>query len=475
MAMLSLMLILGARCVSVNADATWTRANLRQMGPLKFVEPELLLRSDAVRPLRGTLYLNDKSKGLGWLLAFEAHASLAVELPLPTGNHESAISPDGTTLAVPLYETGRFNSTEGGGLEGDMVATVDFNTGRARVANVPRSPVGAAKPHGTTWTAEGDMLVTYQLKNSIVHFGMQSVVPTVSHFDLNPTGCRTPHLVHVIPGSSLAVTGCRCTNPGDPRDCNGHLGVMDLASGAVRALPAGGRGSEGLAVTSAGEVWLGNLLDASITVFGFNGKPKKFENLEQVHTISVPFPIRLAYEPVTDTVAVASLDLAAALERAKLRPNGKPCAAETLKEPNLHVFAAGSRKLQGSVVVRTSRRGVVNMEGLHAADGFIFAPGFDTAALAVVNANTLEVEAEVYFPFCSLPLDFSVPSFMSDWEVARAEGQGGWNNWSGGSCPATMRNPWDQRFTVLDGATWSHSTPDWAKPRAQMSAPVIAV
>jgi hypothetical protein len=319
------------------------------------------------------------------------------------------------------------------------------------------------------------MLATYQLKNSIVRFGMQAAAPTVSYFDLSPTGCRTPHLVRMVPGSSLAVTGCRCTNPGDPRDCNGHLGMMDLVSGAVRALPAGGRGSEGLAVTPAGEVWLGNLLDASIAVFGFNGRPKTLDNLEQVHTISVPFPLRLAYEPVTDTVAVASLDLAAALERGKMRPDAKPWAAETLTEPNLYVFAAGSRKLQGSVVVRTSRRGVVNMEGLHAADGFIYAPGFDTAALAVVNAKTLEVEAEIYFPYCSLPVAFSVPSFMSDWEVARAEGQGGWNNWSGGSCPATLRNPQDRRFTVLDGATWTPATPNWAKPHAQMNAPILVV
>jgi hypothetical protein len=31
----------------------------------------------------------------------------------------------------------------------------------------------------------------------------------------------------------------------------------------------------------------------------------------------------------------------------------------------------------------------------------------------------------------------------------------GKNNWSGGVCPGTLRNPDDRRFVVLDGFAWS--------------------
>jgi hypothetical protein len=258
----------------------------------------------------------------------------------------------------------------------------------------------------------------------------------------------------MIPSSTLAVTGCRCTNPGDPKDCPGHVAIFDFGTGEVEVLPAG-KHAEGIAVTAAGDVWVGALKDNTVSIFGFGGRAKHVSNFRLVAgPLSVPSPMRLAYDRASDTVAVASLNLAMTLEQAK---------SKQVPIDNLFSFDANTRQLRQKISLSTSKRGLVNMEGLYAANGLIFAPGFDSAAVAVVDAASLVIVAEVYFPRCTLPEGFCTPTSQSNWEIARDQGEGGWNNWSGGTCAATMRNPYDRRFAVLDGMDWSPKTPAWAE------------
>src|SRR4029077_15908029 len=98
-----------------------------------------------------------------------------------------------------------------------------------------------------------------QVANSLVRFTtpLKPDGGAVRVYSLQGTACGTPHLVSQIPGTNLAVSGCRCdNNRDDPVGCTGQLAVVDLDSGRTRVLPAGAR-AEGLTATAGGEVWGG--------------------------------------------------------------------------------------------------------------------------------------------------------------------------------------------------------------------------
>jgi len=423
--------------------------------------PHLGIRGDAKRLPTGTLYVNDKSHGFGWLVALETRKSLSVELQFPTGNHEAALSNDKSTMAAPWYETMAFNTTEGGGTPGYAATLIDLNSGATRVPAGGPSPFGSTKPHGPAWTHDGDLLLTQQLQNGIVRLDLKH--DRVTPYPLIGTGCHTPHLIRVVPNSTLAVTGCRNSNDGHAPGNPGMAAVFDLETGEAKAMP-GASWDEGIAVTDEGDVWVAAMKSNLVFVFGFGGRPRTVGNFELIAQHSVFSPLRLAFDSVTNTVAVASLDQAAAAERLKSRKSfEEPVPVDN--SPNLWSFDATSRKLLRQTAVATSQRGQINLESLEAGDGFIFAPGYDSQAVAILDAKSLEVVMEVYYPLCSAPEGLCTPTFQTNWETAKAEGDAGWNNWSGGTCPATMRNQWDRRVVVLDGPVWSPLTYSWAKAK----------
>jgi len=432
--------------------------------------------------LNGVLFANDKSKGRSWLIQLGEKKTLRFDLPFPGGNHESAVSPNGMHFAIPHYETPTYNSTEGGGDPGSSVSIIETETGRSAVlpmkpdpwvnnANgVPRDPSIKPKPHGATFMPNGDLLVTNQVDNSIIRVDHKT--GNVTAYALAPAGCSTPHLVRVIPGLKdgdkvrFAVTGCRGTNAGTPADYIGRLTIIELATGRARALKTpGGKWNEGITVTRGGEVWVGSLNSHFITVFGWGDSITKdsqrtLENIKTITTIQRRYPLRFAYDEVTDRVAVASINLAAVL------------SGDT-SDSGLHVYEAKGHTLLKSMVLRTDR-GVINSEGLRNGPGFFFTGGFDTQAAVVVDALSLEQVAEIHYPRCSLPEGFCetirphmpngmVQAGMTVGDFAKQNGYSGWNNWSGGLCQATQRNPYDRRFTVLDGFNYSPVFPMWAK------------
>ena len=413
--------------------------HLRLLGqPLGDQAPRVIRYDDTLAP-SGTFIAQDKSKGVSWFFNLTKGLARAVELPFNNGNHESALSADGLTLATPHYETLGPGDPEGGGFySGSEVSLVDVRTGLSSVLAAPANPLGRPRPHGAHWLANGDLIVTAQLANALIRFtsplGPAGGAATVYSFA--GSACSTPHLVRDIPASTLLVSGCRCTNPGDLSSCGGALAVADRRSGATRVLPAG-LGSEGITVTRQGEVWLGDLRSNQISIYGFTGAERRLDQLKLIKQIAVAKPLRLAYEPRSNTVGVVSYD---------------PLDGTT--RPNFHSFAADSHRLLASTLLKSAERGRINSQGLAAANGVFITGGFDNQTLVIVDPRSLKVKAEILLPRCSLPAGFNSPKLLSEAEAMKA-GLAGSNNWSGGICPGTLRNPDDRRFAVLDGFSWS--------------------
>jgi hypothetical protein len=214
------------------------------------------------------------------------------------------------------------------------------------------------------------------------------------------------------------------------------LAVADLESGATRVLPAA-LGSEGITVTPKGEVWLAGLRGHRVSIYGFAGAERRLDQLRFLQQIAVPNPLRLAYDRSSNTVAVVSY---------------QPKAAAT--SHNFFSFDADSYQPLASTLLSSSQRGRINSQGLAAANGVFVTGGFDNQTVVIVDPKSLKVKAEILMPRCSLPSRFSHPTPMAA-AVATKQHQAGSNNWSGGICPGTLRNPDDRRFAVLDGFSWS--------------------
>jgi hypothetical protein len=431
------LILLGALCTPSARAAEPTVLQLLGR-PLGEQPPTLINHGNGPLP-SGTFIVQDKSKGVSWFLNLAKGTARAVELPYNNGNHESALSADGLTLASPHYETLGAGDPEGGGFyPGAEVSLVDLKTGQSRVLTAAANPLGRPKPHGAQWLANGDLVVTAQQANGLIRFPkpLSPVAGVPQVFNFAGSACHTPHLVEQIPSSNLVVSGCRCTNPGDKPSCAGALAVADLESGATRVLPAG-LGAEGIAVTPQGEVWLGGLRGNLVSIYGFVGGERRLNQLKLLKQISVPKPLRLAYEASTNTVGVVSYE---------------PKAGAS--EINFRSFDAKNHSLVAATVLKSTQRGRINSQGLAAANGVFITGGFNNQTIVIVDPKTLRVSAEILMPRCSLPAGYNSPAPMTEQEAIRQK-QTGANNWSGGVCPVTLRNPDDRRFAVLDGFAWS--------------------
>jgi hypothetical protein len=423
----------------VTTDAPDGPVALQTVGPPLGDGPVIMIQHDGTSLPTGTFIAQDKSKGVTWLFDLAHGRVRAIELPYNNGNHETAVNVDGTALVSPHYETLGPGDNEGGGFyPGAEVSVVDLTTGNGHVLVAAAIPLGRPKPHGAHWMDNGDLLVTAQVANSIVRFTtpLKPDGGAVRVYSLQGTACGTPHLVSQIPGTNLAVSGCRCDkNPDDPPDCTGQLAVVDLDSGRTRVLPAGTR-AEGLTVTPAGEVWVGSMADNTVDIFGFRGPERDLDRLEALAQLQVDAPLRLAYEPSTNSVGIVSFE---------------PNAGDKV---NFHTFDAASHVLRKQTMLVSARRGRINSEGLAAANGVFITGGFDNQTLVIVDPVSLEVRVELLLPRCSLPPAYAASTPMTVDECKGAECTGK-NNWSGGVCPPTLRNPDDQRFIVFDGFGWS--------------------
>lgn len=452
---------------SVVASTLLTTITLSGCGGAGSEEPSRRLASTGLAPcqvpafnvrkdegLSGTLIANDKSKGVTWLFDLESKTAQPVFLPYQAGNHETAVSADGKLVAVPQYEVvSSKGQGEGSALAGWGVSVINISTGEARALDGVANPLGAPRPHDATYLDDGSILATAQVGNGMVRH-MPDGSATFIAFD--KTLCDTPHLVRRIPNSSLAVSGCRCTNADCSRpDHHGSLVVfdVDLTKGEYKTFDVMTH-SEGIAVTKAGDVWIGSWRASRVDIFTFGDRQRTIENLQADKHFSVPWPIRLAYDEVSGVMAVASLDIEG------IEQGNVDAAAQ------LQTFQASTGEMLKRKTLIVGDRGEVRMEGLrsfaHAGKGFFVTGGFDNQAVVVIEADTLETVVEIVMPRCpsSKMCDAGEPV---TWAKAKADGETGSNNWSGGLCPATLRTPLERRWAVLDGFNYSPVRGEWAQ------------
>lgn len=367
-------------------------------------------------PPPGTVVVQDKMRGLIWLLNLRRRSAAEILLPFNGGNHESALTSDGRWLATGHYETIPPGSSARSGIPGDEVSLVDLQSLSARVYPTTASPKPASKSHGVLWLPDGRLAVTAELANSVVIYPPPGRPGPAQVFELASTGCRTPHMLRQLPGSALLLVTCRATNPGDSATTPGYLVALDLQRESVRAL-ASGLGAEGFVVTPQSEVWVGNLRENTVSIFGFEGGRKDFKALVLRDRLAVPTPMRLAYEPTTNSVGMIS----------------SGGSAGTI---NLRKFDASTHKLIDAAMLSSRQRGWIDPQGLAAIPGLYITGGVNNQALLLIDAKTLALRGEVLLPRCPLS------------GVA-----------SNGSCLATMRNPNDITPSMLDGFAWTPLTP----------------
>jgi len=414
-----------------------------------------------------TIIVNDKSKGYTWLLNLKTKMAMVADLPLSGGNHESAVisyeDDDGNMVsvaAIPHYETALEQGVgEGGGTPGSEVSMIELTTGKTKTLMVPPNPFGSSKPHDSTFVDKSSLLITGQLSNGLVLYkGINSFAPTVQSFVL-PEPCNTPHLVFMIPKTSLAVTGCRCNNPGQNDDnCQSAVSILDVETGKMKSLNAP-YGAEGITTTAGGKIWVGGLraTENQVAIYGPpEGEDPTLDNIEFLEYLQVPKPIRLAYDDKTNTVGIVPL----------VSTDSSVLAEQIEDDSNFYLFDASSHELLSKSYLATDR-GRVNSEALMAiGNGIYITGGFDTATVVVVDTTDTslpEVIATIYLPHCTLPRSiFANPTELPSTQDAKDKGLTGSNNWSGGYCGATLRNGYDTRFTVTDGFNYSPVAPGWA-------------
>jgi len=413
----------------------------------------ILHDSVSVDMLQGTWIAQDKSKGVTFLLRPSVGEYKAVLLPTSQGNHETAVSQDGELAITTQYDTARQGDGEGGGVPGSNILAIEipqgdlgtFGGGNVLLRAKP-NPLQGSSPHGVLILNDGSIVATAQLNNSLVLFPSDVGKNTV-YFNLTDSGCVTPHLVHAIPANissdgfgveNLVVTGCRATNPGVSDTYPGKVALVNLETGDFVALDAG-LGAEGITVTSQGDVWVGGNRGNVISVYGFrDGEVPSVDSFYKKTDItpSIRNPLRLAYDPTLNRVGVVSF-------------------TNDTSEPNFFMFDATTFALVSNSTINSTNRGRVNMEGLTYQNGYYFSGGFDNQVLVFIDPESGEVAAEIEMPRCSLPEGLNVPTFLSSQSEAISLNLTGANNWSGGYCNATMRNPFDTRFLTLDGFQWS--------------------
>lgn len=439
---------------SARGESAVSERVLRPVDGAVGTNPILRILNDSLTSsmLDGTWIAQDKSKGVTFLIRPAEGEYKAVLLPTSQGNHETSVSQDGLLAVTTQYDTARQGDGEGGGVPGSNILEInipqgELGTGSGSVLlRATPNPLQGSSPHGVFVLNDGSIVATAQLNNSLVRF------PTDLEegnrvYNLTDSGCITPHLVQAIPANisadrngvqNLVVTGCRATNPGVSNTYPGKVAVVNLETGDFVALNAG-LGAEGITVTSQGDVWVGGNRGNLVSVYGFrDGEEPSVNSFYKKIDISpsIENPLRLAYDPIRNHVGIVSF-------------------TNDTSKSNFFIFDAKTFALLSNSTINSTNRGRVNMEGLTYKNGYYFSGGFDNQVVVFIDPNSGTVAAEIEMPRCSLPEELNVPTFLASPSDARILNLTGSNNWSGGYCNATMRNPYDTRFLTLDGFEWS--------------------
>jgi DNA-binding beta-propeller fold protein YncE len=208
-----------------------------------------------------TLVVANKSDATASLLDLDSGEVVAT-LPTGDGPHEVGISPDGRFALVSNYG-GRGSSNNSLTLidvaKAEVVKTIDLGEFKA--------------PHGVEWIDDERAAVTVEANKALAVVDVRSGEVTQAI----ATDQAVSHMVALDPGGKRAYT----SNMG-----SGTITVLDLDAGERLKNVATGSGAEGIAVSTAGHVWVTNREADTLTVLD----GESLQVLQEVSSIG--FPIR---------------------------------------------------------------------------------------------------------------------------------------------------------------------------------------
>lgn len=223
---------------------------------------------------------------------------VAATLPVGTGPHEIAVSPDGRLALVANY---------GAQQPGSSLTLLDV-PGAKVVKTIELGEY--RRPHGLVFLDGRRALVTSEASKSLLEVDVEAGKVTRAI----PTGQEVSHMVAVTPDGSRAFIA----NIG-----SGTMTAIDLTAGKSLGDVKTGAGAEGIDVTPDGKhVWVTNREADTVTVVD----TKTLEILGSVPSAS--FPIR-----------------------AKATPDGQHVLVSNAKSGDLSVFSAADRKLARRVAL----------------------------------------------------------------------------------------------------------------------------
>ena len=269
---------------------------------------------------------------------------VAATLPVGTGPHEIAVSPDGRLALVANYGAQQAGSSltvlDVPGAK--VVKTIDLGEYR--------------RPHGLVFLDNRRALVTSEASKNLLEVDVEAGKVTRAI----PTGQEVSHMVAVTPDGSRAFVA----NIG-----SGSMTAVDLKAGKSLGDVKTGAGAEGIEVTPDGrQVWVTNRSADTVTVVD----TKTLEILGSVPSAS--FPIR-----------------------AKATPDGKHVLVSNAKSGDLSVFSVADRKLARRVALPV--KSAADKEGRlmgafgdsSVPIGILIEPGGQRAFVAHANGDAISI------------------------------------------------------------------------------------
>lgn len=291
-----------------------------------------------------TLVVANKSEATVSLVDLRS-GKVAATLPVGTGPHEVAVSPDGTRALVANYGTGP--------QPGSSLTLIDVPGARV----VKTIDLGEVKrPHGMVFLDGRRALVTSEAGKALVEVDVEAgkVVRQI------PTGQELSHMVAVTPDRSRAFVA---------NITSGSMTAIDLKEGKALSSVKTGAGTEGIDVTPDGrQVWVTNREGNTVAVVDAG-------TLEILGTAeSAAFPIR-----------------------AKVTPDGKHVLVSNAKSGDLSVFSVAERKLERRVPLPVEAKAdkggrlLAQFGDSSAPIGIVIAPDGKRAYVAHANSDVISV------------------------------------------------------------------------------------
>jgi len=291
-----------------------------------------------------TLVVANKAEATASLVDIGS-GKIVTTLPVGTGPHEVAVSPDGRLALVANYGTGP--------QPGSSLTLIDVAGGKvARTIDL-----GAYKrPHGMVFLDGRRVLVTSEASKTVIEVDVKEgkVIREIA------TGQEISHMVAVTPDRSRAFVA----NIG-----SGSITALDLKTGKSLGDVKTGAGTEGIDVTPDGrQVWATN---------------------READSVSVVDAKTLA---VIGTVASAAFPI-----RAKVTPDGKHVLVSNAKSGDVSVLSVAEKTLERRVPLPV--QAAADREGRLMAQfgdssvpiGIVITPDGKRAFVAHANSDTISI------------------------------------------------------------------------------------